>query len=87
MSQSFNLGGLGDNKLTKLIFSNGTANTCSIFLDNDGYLVFEQGANTVTFRLGELPVDKRLAIENGIVVGGRDVVNTGNVSDDDDQNH
>ena len=77
MSQTFNLGGLGDNKLTKLIFSNGTANTCSIFLDNDGYLVFEQGANTVTFPLGELPVDKRLAIENGIVIEGRDVVNTG----------
>ena len=86
MSQTFNLGGLGDNKLTKLIFSNGTANTCSIFLDNDGYLVFEQGANTVTFPLGELPVDKRLAIENGIVVEGRDVVNTGSV-DDQNQNN
>ena len=83
MSQTFNLGGLGDNKLTKLIFSNGTANTCSIFLDNDGYLVFEQGANTVTFPLGELPVDKRLAIENGIVVEGRDVVNTGAVGGGD----
>tara|TARA_Y100001972_G_C7653667_1_gene328885 strand:- start:1370 stop:2443 length:1074 start_codon:yes stop_codon:yes gene_type:complete len=83
MSQTFNLGGLGDNKLTKLIFSNGTANTCSIFLDNDGYLVFEQGANTVTFPLGELPVDKRLAIENGIVVEGRDVVNTGTVGGGD----
>ena len=86
MSQTFNLGGLGDNKLTKLIFSNGTANTCSIFLDDNGYLVFEQGANTVTFPLGELPADKRLAIEDGIVVEGRDVVNTGNIDDDDNQN-
>ena len=86
MSQTFNLGGLGDNKLTKLIFSNGTANTCSIFLDDNGRLVFEQGANTVTFPLGELPVDKRLAIEDGIVKEGKDVVNTGTVSDDDNQN-
>ena len=71
MSQTFNLGGLGDNKLTKLIFSNGTANTCSVFLDNDGYLVFEQGASTVTFPLGDLPADTRLAIENGRVVKGK----------------
>ena len=84
MSQTFNLGGLGDNKLTKLIFSNGTANTCSIFLDNDGYLVFEQGANTVTFPLGELDPDKRLAIERGRVVYGKDVVNKGNVDNNND---
>jgi hypothetical protein len=71
MSQTFNLGGLGDNKLTKLIFSNGTANTCSVFLDNDGYLVFKQSANTITFPLGDLPADKRLAIENGRVVAGK----------------
>ena len=70
MSQTFNLGGLGDNKLTKLIFSNGTANTCSISLDSLGYLVFEQGANTVTFPLGDLPSNVRLAVENGIVKQG-----------------
>ena len=85
MSQTFNLGGLGDNKLTKLIFSNGTANTCSIFLDNNGYLVFEQGANTVTFPLGELPADKRLAIENGIVVEGKDIEKEGAI--DNNQNN
>ena len=70
MSQTFNLGGLGDNKLTKLIFSNGTgtANTCSISLSNIGHLVFTQNANTVTFPLGELDPDKRLAIQDGVIV-------------------
>ena len=76
MSQTFNLGGLGDNKLTKLIFSNGTANTCSISLDSLGYLVFEQGANTVTFPLGDLPSNVRLAVENGIVKQGTIPTNT-----------
>ena len=76
MSQTFNLGGLGDNKLTKLIFSNGTANTCSISLDSLGYLVFEQGANTVTFPLGDLPSNVRLAVENGIVKQGVIPTNT-----------
>ena len=68
MSQTFNLGGLGDNKLTKLIFSNGTANTCSIFLNDNGHLVFEQAANTVIFPLGDLPVDTRLAVRDGRVI-------------------